>query len=206
MATTAESSNDNIIVLDTETTGLPVFTKYHGFFVPSNYSKYNTARVIEIGYYIYNKMGDIICKKDMLIVPNGFKIENTEIHGIKHEDAVNNGIPLEIALEQLCNDLDKCNTFVAHNIQFDFNVILAECYRLLAMGTNFIARGVVNKMGSMKKICTIQLAKDKLKIEKKMKLIHLYKYLKDIDWEQQHRAEDDARVCGECYWHLIKMT
>jgi len=95
---------------------------------------------------------------------------------------------------------------VAHNLQFDFNVILAECYRILASGTNLTARSVVDKMTSMKKVCTIQLAKDKLKRDKRIKLIHLYEELKGIKWEQQHRAEDDARVCGECYWHLVKMT
>ena len=200
-----ESISDNIIVLDTETIGLPIFTKYRGFFIPSNYSKYNTARVIEIGYFVYNKTGDVVSKKDMLIIPNGFIIENTEIHGIKHEDAERDGISFEKALEQLLNDLQSCDTFVAHNLMFDFNVILAECYRLLANGTNIIAKGVVDKMNNMKKICTIKLAKDKLKIDKKMKLVHLYKHLKGIDWEQKHRADDDARVCGECYWHLINM-
>ena len=37
-----------------------------------------------------------------------------------------------------------------------------------------------------------------------MKLV-IVKLLKDIDWEQQHRAEDDARVCAECFWHLVKI-
>ena len=205
MAASASDGKDNIIVIDTETTGLPIQTKYRGFFTPSNYSKYNTSRLIEVGYFIYSKAGNVITKRDMLIIPDNFRIENTEIHGISHEDAEKNGVPLAIALAQLAEDLGSCNTVVAHNLQFDFNVILAECYRILANGANSTARGVVDKMTSMNKVCTIQLAKDKLKRDKRMKLIHLYEELKGVKWEQQHRAEDDARVCAECYWHLVRL-
>ena len=199
------TSSDNVIVIDTETTGLPTQTKYREFFTPSNYSKYNTSRVIEIGYYIYSKDGSFIKKQDMLIIPDKFKIENTEIHGIKHEDAELNGIPLFIALGQFGEDLKSCNTIVAHNLEFDFNVIQAECYRILANGANALARSIIEKMNGMKQICTIELAMEKLDRERKMRLVHLYEELKGIKWEQQHRAEDDARVCGECYWHLVNL-
>ena len=138
--------------------------------------------------------------------PERFKIENTEIHGISHEDAVREGIPLLIALEQLLEDLKTCNTIVAHNLEFDRNIILAECFRILANGANTTARCIIDKIASMTNICTIQLAKDKLKIGKRMKLIHLYELLKGTKWEQQHRADDDARVCAECYWHLTQVA
>jgi DNA polymerase III epsilon subunit-like protein len=195
----------NVIVIDTETTGLPAETRYGGLYVPTNYSKYNSSRVIEIGYFIYSKEGDFITKQNMLIMPDGFRIENTAIHGIKHEVAEREGIPLQIALAQLEEDLKTCDTIVAHNLQFDFNVILAECFRILANGANTTAKSVINRMDKLKRVCTMQLGMQKLHRERRIKLSHLYEELTDNEWNQQHRAEDDARVCAECYWILVKM-
>ena len=196
-----------IMVLDTETTGLPLFSKYHTFYNPKDFTKYDISRVIEIGYYIYNIDGDIIKKNDILIKPSGFKIENSEIHGITNENADINGVPLINALEQFYIDLYKCDTIIAHNLKFDMNIILAECYRNQKNNDNNISiySNIINKMSSMKQICTIQLAKDKLKLEKRIKLIDLYKMIIKKDWIQKHRAEDDARICAECYWHLLQI-
>ena len=195
----------NILVIDTETTGLPDQTKYQTFYKPSNYSKYNTSRVIEIGYYIYSSSGEFLSKKDILIKPENFKVENSEIHGITQEQLEREGIPLIDALSNLADDIASCDTIVAHNLQFDFNVIAAECYRILANGNNEIARKLVDKMNSMKRVCTMALGMEKLGRTRRIKLSHLYEELTGDDWEQQHRAEDDARVCGICYWHLVNM-
>ena len=206
MATTDnQSSSSNVIVIDTETTGLPEETKYHTFYNPSNYSKYNTSRLIEIGYYIYTCKGEFVSKRDILIKPNNFKVENSEIHGITQEQLEREGIFLIDALSNLVVDIASCDTIVAHNLVFDFNVISAECYRILANGHNEIARKLVDKMTSMKKVCTMELGMQKLGRTRRIKLSHLYEELTDEEWDQQHRAEDDARVCGICYWLLVDM-
>ena len=196
---------NKVIVIDTETTGLPEQTRYQTFYNPSNYSKYKTSRVIEIGYYIYTSSGEFISKRDILVKPENFKVENSEIHGITQEHLEREGISLIGALSILADDIASCNTIVAHNLQFDFNVLAAECYRILANGHNEIARKLVDKMTSMKKVCTMELGMQKLGRTRRIKLSHLYEELTDEEWDQQHRAEDDARVCGICYWLLVDM-
>ena len=200
------SCDDFVIVLDTETTGLPEQSKNFAFFPPSNYSKYNSSRLIELGYYIYNKKGAIITTRNMLIFSKTFTITNSKIHGITQEHCIENGIPLDIALEQLLNDIRHCDTIVAHNLEFDFNIILAECYRSLAFGKNETAEHIICQMNNMHQICTMKLGMEKLKKTRRIKLVQLYEELTGGQkWDQQHRAEDDARVCGECYWLMVQM-
>ena len=196
---------NKVIVIDTETIGLPEQTRYQTFYNPSNYSKYKTSRVIEIGYYIYTSSGEFISKRNILVKPENFKVENSEIHGITQEHLEREGISLIGALSILAEDIASCDTIVAHNLQFDFNVLAAECYRILANGHNEIARKLVDKMTSMKKVCTMELGMQKLGRTRRIKLSHLYEELTDEEWDQQHRAEDDARVCGICYWLLVDM-
>ena len=138
---------------------------------------------------------NFFCPKEFRKLPNKFTQEQLELEGIA----------LASALSNLADDIASCDTIVAHNLQFDFNVIAAECYRILANGNNDIARKLVDKMTSMKKVCTMELGMQKLGRTRRIKLSHLYEELTDEEWDQQHRAEDDARVCGICYWLLVDM-
>ena len=62
--------------------------------------------------------------KDVVISP-----ESTKIHGITHQISKNQGFDIKDILEifQVC--INAADYVVAHNINFDRNMILAECYR-----------------------------------------------------------------------------
>jgi len=205
------NKNDNknlIMVFDTETTGLPVFKKggTSNFHPPEDYKKYNKSRLIELGYYIYNSSFEIVKHHNMLVIPNGFLIENTEIHGITNQDAREHGQPLIKVLEEFLNDLAKCDTIVAHNLDFDYNIVLSECHRINMKTSNNICLDIIDKIKKIKLVCTMKLAVEKLKLTRtRIKLIDLYKIASTEEWIQKHRAEDDARVCGICYKYLVNL-
>jgi DNA polymerase III epsilon subunit-like protein len=204
-----KTDNKNLImVFDTETTGLPVFKKRgtSNFHPPEDYIKYNKSRLIELGYYIYNSSFEIVKNHNMLVIPNGFLIENTEIHGITNQYAKEKGLPLIKVLEEFSNDLAKCDTIVAHNLDFDYNIVLSECHRINIITPNNICVDIIDKIKKIKLVCTMKLAVEKLKLTKtRIKLIDLYKIASTEEWKQQHRAEDDARVCGICYKYLVNL-
>ena len=93
----------NILVIDTETTGLPNRPSFNKYYNPMICKHYDSSRIIEIGYIIYNEQGQKIKENSFLIKPDNFIIENTHIHGISQIDANTNGIDIKEGLSRTLN-------------------------------------------------------------------------------------------------------
>jgi DNA polymerase III epsilon subunit-like protein len=180
----------NIMILDTETTGFPASRD------PTEIYKFNNARLIELGYIIYDSTGKKIKEYDSLVIPNNFVINNTHIHGISQQDAISKGQSIEQVLNELSRDLDTIDAFVCHNISFDMNIILSESHRAKMLD-------LVKKIESKEKLCTMEIGKKFMKLNKSPKLIELYKFLFNKDFIQEHRALSDCVACADCYYNMI---
>lgn len=184
------------LFVDTETTGLPI-TKNFKYHNPKNTKYYDNARIVEIAYIIYDDNDLKVKEVTTLIKPSGFIIENSNIHGITTEDAMNNGLDISDVLEELYDDLFQysVNCIIAHNINFDINVILSECYRA---NKDYLYCSIVK----INKECTMHLGKIYLKSTKNPKLNILYEYLFNKEVVQEHRALSDTKICAECYFKM----
>ena len=176
-----KGNNHTIMFLDTETTGLPERNAS-----PNEVDKFNNARLIELGYII-NKVETV-----NLVKPDNFNITNTFIHGISNDMAMNEGKMIKEVLEQLYNDLMKVDTIICHNISFDMNIILSECYRI-----NY--NELILLIESKNKLCTMAIGKKILKLDKSPKLVELYKMLYNKEVKQEHRSISDCKICSDCY-------
>lgn len=185
----------NLMFIDLETNGLPSKKSYSSFYKPDDYHQYDTARIIEIAYIITDINGNIIKEYTKLIIPYDFDILNTNIHGITMLDAVSNGVEINDVFEELLNDLIDVNTIIAHNISFDENVLLAECYR-------YDKIDIIQEIFKKNKLCTMAMGKKYMKQSKNPKLVELYKHLFDKDVVGNHRALVDTKLCMECYFKL----
>lgn len=190
------SMSHNIVVIDVETTGFPARKGYDQYFDPKEVDNYETSRVIEIAYAVCTFNGNIIKKYNSLVIPDGFKIENSHIHGITQEDAKENGKSIREVLLQLSDDLDGVITIVSHNINFDKNIIQSECHRL---GLGEIA----DKIDKKNKECTMLIGKGYMRSDKSPKLTELYRHLFSNEIVQEHRAMSDVMICLECYFEMI---
>lgn len=178
-----------IMVLDTETTGFPNGRD------PKDWEKFNSARLIELGYIVYDATGKKIKEYDSLVKPDNWTITNSFVHGITQADAINTGKPVSEVLAELSKDLDKVSAFVCHNINFDMDIISAEAYR--AKQTE-----LANKIDSKRKICTMELGKKFMKVNKRPKLVELYKFLFKQEFKQDHRALSDCVACADCFFNM----
>jgi DNA polymerase III epsilon subunit-like protein len=186
----------NTFVFDLETTGLPKYRNAKPFC--SNL--YNEARIIEIGYVILNPDGDIIKRVDHFIkYDEEINIENSHIHGISNEMVLEHGIKMEDMFDMLVIDLMGVDTLVAHNIEFDFNVLLSEVYRNY---NNF--RHLLGILYSKDLHCTMKMGKKHMKTSKFPKLTELHQQLFNVEWVQTHRALDDVLTCAKCYNKIIR--
>jgi len=189
------TSSNNILFIDIETIGLPNRISFSEYYSPIEITHYDSSRIIEIGYIICNNT-EIIKKVDNLIKPNNFTINNTNIHGITHEQAENEGKSISDVLDILYNDLDLVETVISHNSLFDINIILSECHR--------INHKLFNKLNSKIIKCTMKLGKEFMKSEKYPKLTELYKFIFNQEIIQEHRALSDSIICKDCYYFIIK--
>jgi DNA polymerase III epsilon subunit-like protein len=109
-----------MLFIDTETTGLPKNRNSNGL-----ESKGNWPDIVSVSWAIV-KDGVKQPTKYFVISPEDWTIpdDSTRIHGITMEDAYAKGVPLRDVLSELSIDLKKVKTLVAHNLEFDKNVLL----------------------------------------------------------------------------------
>lgn len=186
--------NKRILFLDTETTGLPDRIGFDNYYKPSLVEKYNNSRIIELAYVIVED-GKIVKKVSNLIKPDNFKIENSNIHGIDQTKAQEEGIDISIVLNEFELDIKQVNCIIAHNLLFDINILLSECYR-------YGKEDLINIINNVNKQCTMIQGKVKLNQYKYPKLIDLYKYYFNIEPVQEHRALSDTMLCIDCYFKM----
>jgi DNA polymerase-3 subunit alpha len=184
----------NKIVFDTETNGLPVRRDGFGsYYHPSLLHYYEGSRLVQLGYIVLDKDNNEIKRYSAIVKPNNFRIENSEIHGITHDIAENTGLELVDVLEKFREDFKGCDTLVAHNIKFDYNIILSEMYRV---NIDYMIREFENK----RLYCTMNEGKKLYRLGKFPKLTELFSLLyKGRKWDQTHDAMDDAECCMLCY-------
>jgi DNA polymerase III epsilon subunit-like protein len=108
-----------VLFFDTETTGLP---KKRGVSALDDSSVW--PDLVSISWQLYDDR-ELLRKESHIIKPEGFKIpdESVKFHGITTEFAEVHGKPLNEILIQFAEDVILSDRIVAHNLEFDKNVI-----------------------------------------------------------------------------------
>lgn len=187
------------IVLDTETTGLPDMIGFGNYYHFSKNDKYDKSRIVQISWNHYNYKHELLDSYDFIIKPSGFDINNSSFHGITNEIANKNGVNIQDALKILQLDIENISIICGHNISFDINIILNECYRL-----NMNA--LINMIQSKKQHCTM-CSSIGLKINNSFKVVslkNLYIYLFNKEPNKLHNSKYDIQYTHEIYLELIK--
>lgn len=187
------------LVFDTETSGLPPYKMINNkrtIACPETYGNYWVdCRMIELAWLVYNTEGILIKSYSSIIKPDKefiIPIEATRIHGITTDKARKEGQDIKDVLTEFQKDLESVDCIVAHNVEFDYNMVLSELLRF-----NYSKDPLCSK----KRICTM---KDYLKPKMKWpKLSDLYYQCFDKPMFQSHRALDDAKACAEIYFHHL---
>ena len=196
------------IFIDTETSGLPKTRGWDDYYSYTDSAKYDSSRLVQICWIVCDGE-EVKVKKTFTVRPEGFEISEqvTKIHGITHEHACLNG---DSVLKELEADIKANNIrrLVAHNVRFDFNIVMSELHRQKMLGA-------ADMMGSMKLKCTMSASKDVCRIPSKWNpkqfkspsLKELYEFLHPGEtFELKHRADWDTEHCMKCYFALRKLA
>lgn len=188
------------LFFDTETTGLPRSMK------ASVRVTENWPRLVQLAWLLVTKNGDVIKKRSAIIYPDDFVIpeEASMIHGITTERARREGKPLVTVIDEFMQDFENVICLVAHNIEFDQNIIGAELCRLNRSYDSF--------MYHKETICTMLSSTDYCAIPsinghddyKWPKLQELYHKLFNKYFDDAHDALADITATKECFFELKK--
>lgn len=175
------------LIFDTETTGID-----------------SSLRMVEIGWLLCDDSKEIIEEKNYLIYPDGFIMPSsaTKINGITQSMLIQDGVPIQLVLEELATDLLNIDYIVAHNIAFDLKVLAKE----------YLLAGMENPLANKYEICTMKLSTNFCKIKKKNQkgykwpsLQELYLKLFSNYFDGAHRALADIYACKECFFKLLDL-
>lgn len=195
------------LFFDLETTGLPErrYSSYSSYFPPNEFFHYNGCRIVSIAWIIYEK-GEKVKETYHVILPDGFvsSPKSLEIHKITDEYARENGTPISLVFAEFYEDLQTCQKLLSYNLDFDYNVFMAECWR-------YKRREIIKVMTEIIPLCIMKKSKEILGtiegVDKKyFKLEEVYRFLfKDKDFQTAHNALDDTQRCADVYYKLMKV-
>ena len=201
-----------ILILDTETTGL-----LPKGIVLKNENLHLLPYIVQFSYIIYNtetsqiiQMVDHIIKMPVNII---ISEENSNIHKITNEISQSKGIEIKLAIDEFIQNLVNIDLIIAHNLEFDFNIIRIEIFRealldntaenRIAFLDSFIDNKLYCTMKSSINLCNLKIksknGKDYLKFPK---LNELHIKLFDCSPRNLHNSLNDVLICLRCYYML----
>ena len=181
------------IAFDFETSGLPVGRRNSD--AREHLSNYDTCRAVSLSAARFSSRGRLMDTFDAIVYPDNFEIseKSIEVHGITKEKAIREGQPFtEVFLKFIKFIGPRTKTLIAHNLNFDLNVLRSEIIRhdLNMKLIDDISFG-----------CTLELYKERFM--KSIKLTDLYKDIFGEDFQNAHNSLADSIACGRVYPHLI---
>jgi DNA polymerase-3 subunit epsilon len=174
------------LVYDTETNGFPP-----------------KARMTQLAFILYAEDGTIIEQFESLIKPDGWVIPKQQFfidNNMSTERCEEHGIPVFDALRRLQDALKQCSYKIAHNHNFDNQIV-----------TNEIAfAGIEPALFKYKKsFCTMLSTVEYVgainkwgKPGKWPNLMELHNKVFGCDFEGAHDALDDVKATGNCFFEL----
>jgi len=180
------------LFFDTETTGLPTYRD------ASLNQIDDWPHLVQIAWALYDDT-TLREARSHIICPDGYEIpdEAASVHGITTEKAVEDGEAIEQVLGDFESAFIKTDYVVAHNMQFDANVVMAEYARM----------GKDRFLGGRGHICTMKRSTRYCGIKRQWgykwpTLEELHQKLFGEGIDGAHDALVDVNACARCFFKL----
>lgn len=181
------------IAFDFETSGLPEGRRNAD--AREHLSNYETCRAVSLSAARFSGRGRLMDTFDAIVYPGDFEIgaKSIEIHGITKEHAMREGRPFtEVFLDFIKFIGPHTKNLVAHNLNFDLNVLRSEMIR---------HKLNMELLDDINFSCTLQLYKERFL--KPIRLTELYKQIYGEEFANAHNSLADSIACGRVYPYLL---
>ena len=205
-----------LLIFDTETTGVPPKSK-----TLKNEELHLWPHVVQFSYIVYDtEIHRIIKVKDDIIhIPIEMCQEVIDIHGITNEMAKASTCQVEDSLQEFYMDFEDAHLIIAHNFQFDWNMVQIELMRLIVREKSFQEETylsilkTIHEITPERKYCTMtnSTARCDLRMRSKFgkefvkfpKLSELHYHLFGVVPRNLHNSLNDVVICLRCYYKLV---
>ncbi len=181
----------NILVFDTETTGIPFWKERSGL-------KKQPHMVQLAAILCDEETRDEAGRMDVIIKPDGWVIpqETIDIHGITNEQAMDEGIPEVEALQMFFKLWYQCDLRIAHNTTFDNRIIRIALKR-------YLPDLISDELWKNRDLYYCTKANSMRVFKRKDgHLADFYKLFTGKDLENAHNAMADVQACMEIYFAI----
>ena len=187
------------LFFDTETTGLPKNYK-----APA-WETDNWPRLVQLAWIATDELGNQKASGNWILKPVGYDIpkEVSEIHGISHERAVNEGLDMKTQLDEFAKWVNDTDFIVAHNLAFDEKIVSAEYHRAGYFKSPLYGKQRICTMMGSTKYCALPNSNGRGG-NKWPKLNELHTRLFGKEFEGAHDASVDIAATVKCYFELVK--
>ena len=183
----------NILVLDTETTGLI-----------RDYSSPDAPHLAAIAACIYSTdVHRVQSSLNLMIRPDGWEMpaEAEAVNNLSTDHLVEFGVPLQVALDAFTFFIAPAQLIVGHNVVFDVKMIASALYRLDRLNeTDEWLK--LNTYCTMTKAKPIVQAKTATGRSKNPKLTEAYEFMFERPLNNSHSANADMVATLELYLAL----
>lgn len=191
-----EERSKFFVFLDLETTGVPERGQ--------SYKEY-TCRIVQISCMLCEGINTLDEKsfEDIVIKSDGFEISNAQFHGISMERSLAEGIEFKDAADKLFGMLYRSGCVMAHNADFDINVLKSELYR-------YELTEYLEELEKIDVICTMKATKNlvgavgKTNRLKYPNLKELYRFSTGKELEGHHNSKYDVLNLHEAIQCLVR--
>ena len=190
------------ITFDTETTGLP--RERWGQIADSS----NWPYIIQLSWMLYdNELNRVTKGNDIIKIDADVNLtpESINVHGITRERCNREGIPIKTAILNFQKALKEADVVIAHNLNFDKRLMMAECHRNGMRHEFYNSKAYYCTMKNSIDLCKIEAISQKTgeKYFKYPKLTDLHIHLFNTIPEGTHDALVDIIICFRCYYKMI---
>lgn len=202
-----------ILVVDTETTGLPI-----SWDKPSS-DVDNWPRILQVAFELFDETGKTLSRTIELIKPDKWEVPTKKTfmaeghseaeaikkaefwvkHGYSTEKCEKEGKALPEVLIEFARLYDECDLMLCHNVSYDKNVLSAELIR-------YGIKVKKKKPDFCTKLEGEEICKLPGKYPGKFKwptLQELYRHLFGKEFDEGHDAGCDIQATKECYLEIM---
>jgi DNA polymerase-3 subunit alpha len=198
------SINKNLFMLfKIDTTGFPIYDngEYPNH---EDLAKYENSRIVRLCWGVYDYKEERRVLRSFIVQPDGYTIENDNIHKISQAKAIKQGKDIGVVFDTLRTDLLNVKFIVGHNMEFILNILFSELFRANKVD-------IMKELEKLETVCTGELTKDAIKLKavngryKMPKFTEMYKFYFNVDYDSDgNNGKKYLRGLARCLFKAIK--